>query len=359
MRMALSLARRGCGSVSPNPMVGCVIADRERGDAVVSYGYHRRCGEAHAEANALAAAGQEARGKTVYVNLEPCCHTGRTPPCCDALIRAGVGRVVVGSPDPNPVAGGGIERLREAGIDVRAGVLEAECRWLNRGFIRRVSMNRPWVTIKAAISLDGDIALANGASKWISGPASRQRAHLLRAESDAILVGIGTVRQDDPSLTVRDTDGRSPLRAVLDRDLALDPDALVLKGGGCVIFTAQKHDAQKRAKLEDRGAKLIALPPDGEGHIPVGPMLESLAQAGVNRLLVEGGAGVIGSLLSAGFVDDVSLFVAPKLMGNGLHITQNLSFQYMNEVVSMKHAEMKKIGDDVWYEGVLSCSPDL
>ena len=360
MRMALSFARRGCGHTSPNPLVGCVIVDWAHGGHVVSYGYHERCGEAHAEASALSGAKDGVRGSTVYVNLEPCCHTGRTPPCCDALIRAGVGRVIVGSVDPNPlVAGGGVERLRAAGIEVETGILDMECKWLNRGFIRRITMGRPWVTVKAALSLDGDIALASGESKWISGAHSRQRAHMLRAESDAVLVGVGTVMFDDPSLTVRDADGRSPLRVVLDRGLTMDPQASILDGGNCVVFTGLGYDEQKGTDLASRGARLIPLPLDEGGRIPILPMLKALAEAGVNRLLVEGGAGVVGSLLRANVVDEFSLFVAPKLMGNGLHVTERVSFRHMGEVVTMRCIETRRIGDDIWYEGVPSCSPDL
>lgn len=360
MRMALSLARRGTGSVSPNPMVGCVIVDWGKIPEMVSYGYHGRCGGPHAEAEALLKAGGAAKGKTVYVNLEPCCHTGRTPPCCDALIRAGVSRVIVGTLDPNPlVAGGGVKALREAGIEVITGILGPESKWLNRGFIRRVAMGRPWVTVKAAISMDGNIALSSGESKWITNEASRKRAHLLRAESDAVMVGIGTVKQDDPALTVRDTGGKNPLCVVVDRDLEIDPGARVLQSGCCTVFTGPKANPHKKAALEDLGARLVPIGLDENGRMPVAEMLFALAGLGVNRLLVEGGAGLIGSFLRAGAADELSLFVAPKIMGGGLNFAGGISFGYMREVIEMKSVRSRMLGCDIWYEGVPSCSPDL
>jgi diaminohydroxyphosphoribosylaminopyrimidine deaminase/5-amino-6-(5-phosphoribosylamino)uracil reductase len=247
MRMALSLAYRGTGNVSPNPMVGCVIVDYGvEGGRAVSCGYHRNYGGFHAEADALRKAKQPVEGCTVYVNLEPCCHTGNTPPCSDALIGAGVSRVIIGTEDPNPkVRGGGIKRLADAGIEVETGVLEDECRWINRGFIRNMTMGRPWVTVKAAVSLDGDIALANGDSKWISGAPSRVRAHLMRAENDAVVVGVGTVLKDDPALTVRDCEGVSPLKIVVDRCLDTPLSAHVLDDGRC-FFSPEETPARRR-----------------------------------------------------------------------------------------------------------------
>lgn len=361
MRMAISLAMRGTGSVSPNPRVGCVIVD-ERGEKerVVGLGWHKRYGGPHAEAEALKKAGEAARGCTAYVNLEPCCHTGKTPPCTDALIRAGVARVVAGMRDPNPrVAGGGMEALEAAGIEVVHGVLEEECRWLNRGFIRRMTLARPWVTIKAALSLDGCMALESGESKWISGALSRQHAHMLRAENDAVMVGAGTVAEDDPMLTVRDVEGRSPMKVVLDRELRTPPGAKILHEGSCVFFTGPNPDPRKAEELTSLGAKVVSLPEEPDNRLPLPAILGELANFGVNRLMVEAGPRLVSSLIDAELVDEFSLFVAPKLLGRGLQMTRELSFAHMQDAISMKQVKIRQLGDDIWYEGVPSCSPAL
>ena len=360
MRMALSLAMRGTGEVSPNPRVGCVIVDEGRpGGEIVASGYHLRCGAPHAEADALRNAAGRARGCAVYVNLEPCCHEGRTPPCCDALIAAGVTRVVIGMDDPNPlVSGGGVRRLFEAGIEVTGGVMADECRWLNRGFIRNMTAGRPWITVKAAISYDGDMALSNGESRWISGPESRRRAHMMRAENDAVLVGIGTVLADNPALTVRDVDGRSPLRVVLDRNLDTPPDSEVLKGGGCVIFAGPFADGKRERELIERGAKVIRQE-KREGKTPLAGIVSELASRGVNYLMVEGGPRIISSFINERLVDEFSLFAAPKILGRGMSLSGDVTLTNMGEAISMKSLRTSMIGDDIWIEGVPSCSPAL
>ena len=360
MKMALNFALRGTGSTSPNPLVGCVIVDEIR-DRIVSWGYHRRYGGPHAEAEALKKANGNARGMTLYVNLEPCCHTGKTPPCADALIEAGVARVVVGTVDPNPLVGGnGLRRLRDAGIDVVTGILEEESRWINRGFIRRVTMGRPWVTIKAALSLDGNMALETGESKWISSADSRKRAHMMRAENDAILVGIGTVLRDDPMLTVRDVDGRSPLKVIVDWNLEMPSSSRVLEGGRCLVFTGPTPDETRARELEERGIRIIREPNGtNDFHIPIDRLLQELGELGVNSLMVEGGARIIGSFIKSACVDEYSLFIAPRLLGSGLRFTERISFQFMEEAISMKRTKIRRIGDDMWFEGVPVCSPDL
>jgi diaminohydroxyphosphoribosylaminopyrimidine deaminase/5-amino-6-(5-phosphoribosylamino)uracil reductase len=360
IRMALSLAMRGTGEVSPNPRVGCVIVNEGRpGGEVVALGYHSRCGAPHAEADALRNAGGRARGCAVYVNLEPCCHEGRTPPCCDALIAAGVGRVVIGMDDPNPiVSGGGVRRLSEAGIEVTRGVMADECRWLNRGFVRNMTMSRPWITVKAAISYDGDMALLNGESRWISGPESRKRAHMMRAENDAVLIGVGTVLADNPALTVRDVDGRSPLRVILDRNLDTPPDSEVLKGGGCVIFAGRSADGERERALLDRGAEVIRQEKQ-EGRVRLAGVVSELASRGVNYLMVEGGPRVISSFINERLVDEFSLFAAPKILGRGISLSGEVILANMEEAISMKNVRVSMIGDDIWIEGVPSCSPAL
>jgi diaminohydroxyphosphoribosylaminopyrimidine deaminase/5-amino-6-(5-phosphoribosylamino)uracil reductase len=361
MRMALSMALRGTGRVSPNPRVGCVIVDWDsRGGRVVSLGYHKKYGDAHAEVNALRSAGCSVAGMTAYVSLEPCCHTGHTPPCCDALIKAGISRVVVGMSDPDPrVSGRGISNLLSAGIEVIPRVLEDECRLINRGFVKRVTEGWPWVSIKAALSLDGDIALANGESKWITGEAARRLAHLTRAENDAVLVGAGTVLKDDPMLSVRDTDGRSPLKSVVDRDLKTPPEARILREGGCTIFSGPSPDEKKFSALSSRGAKIIKMKTDAEGHIPPGDILREFASMGVNNLLVEGGAGLISSFLKAGAADEFSLFVSPRIMGNGIGVFGALSFGRMEETIRLKDISFRRVGEDFLIKGVPACSPAL
>ncbi|MDR3254099.1 MAG: bifunctional diaminohydroxyphosphoribosylaminopyrimidine deaminase/5-amino-6-(5-phosphoribosylamino)uracil reductase RibD [Synergistaceae bacterium] len=360
MKMAMSFAMRGTGTVSPNPRVGCVIVDEKDGDRLVSWGYHRRFGGAHAEVEALRRAGEYASGCTAYVNLEPCRHTGKTPPCADALIESGIAKVIVGMRDPNPcVAGGGIEALERAGIEVVTGVLEEECRWLNRGFIRAMTMGRPWVTVKAAIALDGRMALENGDSAWISSSESRKRAHLMRAENDAIMVGVGTVLSDDPRLTVRDVDGSSPVKVIVDRDLSTPEEARVLDEGKCVFFTGPSPDEGKVEALIKKGAKVIKQKEDSGAYIPMDALLSELCALGVNQIMVEGGSKLIGSLIKAGSVDEYSLFIAPKFLGRGIGISDSLSFSHMDDTISMKNLRVRKIGDDIWFEGVPSCSPDL
>jgi diaminohydroxyphosphoribosylaminopyrimidine deaminase/5-amino-6-(5-phosphoribosylamino)uracil reductase len=358
MRMALSFARRGTGKVSPNPRVGCVIVDYSSdGGRVVSFGYHRQYGGPHAEADALGKCAS-VRGCTAYVNLEPCCHTGHTPPCCDALIRSGISRVVIGISDPDPrVSGGGAARLADAGVKVVSGVLEDECRQLNRGFVKRVTSGYPWVTAKAAISLDGDIALANGDSKWITGAPARRRAHMMRAENDAVMTGAGTILKDDPELSVRDSDGRSPLKVIVDRDLEIPCEARALDGGDCLVFTAATADEEKISRFRERRVKVKKMELDEERHIPPRDILRELGAMGLNYLMIEGGAGLVGSFLECGAADELSVFIAPKLMGNGLNLSRNISFASMSDAISVKDSSVRKIGADVWFRGKISCSP--
>lgn len=337
-----------------------IVDERDGEGRIVSWGYHRRYGGPHAEAEALKKAGGAARGCSVYVNLEPCCHTGKTPPCANALIDAGVASVIIGTTDPNPrVSGGGAAALREVGIEVVTGVLEDECRWLNRGFIRNMTMGRPWVTVKAAMSLDGNMALQSGESKWISSAASRKRAHLLRAENDAIMVGVGTVMQDDPMLTVRDVEGRAPLKVIVDRSLRTPTDAKVLDHGKCVFFTGPSPDEERVAELEKRGAKIVRQRTEENGYIPFEDLFGTLSALGVNHLMVEGGPKLIDSLIRCGSVDEYSLFVAPKLLGAGLNMTNEISFRHMDEAIQMKRVKIRQVGNDIWFEGVPSCSPAL
>jgi diaminohydroxyphosphoribosylaminopyrimidine deaminase/5-amino-6-(5-phosphoribosylamino)uracil reductase len=327
MRRALALAARGRGTTRPNPVVGAVVA---RGGRVLAEGFHRRAGGPHAEVNALARLSRgAARGATLYVNLEPCCHTGRTGPCTDAIIAAGIARVVVGCRDPNPLVDGrGVARLRRAGVRVDVGCLETESRAANRAFALWVRERRPLVTLKAAVSLDGFIAPGDGARAlrrrapvWLTGPEARQVAHELRAAHDAVVVGSGTVLADDPRLTVRllgSPRGDVPARVVLDGRLRTPADARVLgRGAATIIFTRRGVSAARVRALRAVGAEVVELPLAG-GRLPIAAVLRALAARDIQSVLVEGGAAVHGAFIAAGLVDDVALFVAPCLLGGGV-----------------------------------------
>ncbi len=312
MARALRLARRGLNTTTPNPRVGCVLVN---GGVIVGEGWHERAGEPHAEIHALRAAGGSARGATAYICLEPCSHHGRTPPCVDALIEAGVARVVAAMEDPNPqVAGEGLARLDAAGIATQCGLLEHEARSLNLGFVSRMTRHRPWVRLKIAASLDGRTALADGRSQWITSADARRDAHAWRARSCAVLTGIGTVREDDPRLTVRDVaTSRQPLRIVVDSRLALPLDANVLEGGSTLIAAA-RGEPQRIAALRSRGAEVVLLP-DAHGRVDLAALMGELARRGVNELMCEAGVRLNGSLLAAGLVDELLLYLAPCLIG--------------------------------------------
>jgi len=314
MARALRLAERGLCTTTPNPRVGCVIV---RGDEVVGEGWHERAGEAHAEVHALRQAGARARGATVYVSLEPCSHHGRTPPCAHALIDAGVARVVAATTDPNPqVSGQGMQLLALAGIRAEAGLMEYDARELNIGFFSRMIRGRPWLRLKTAASLDGQTALENGASQWITGPAARQDVQHWRARACAILTGVGTVLIDDPRLNVRLPEARrQPLRVVLDSALRTPPGARILQDGECILVCQDADTAATRLKpLLDAGATVLELPgPDGRPDLAL--LLEELARRGVNELHVEAGATVNGALLEAGLVDEWLAYVAPVALG--------------------------------------------
>ena len=322
MRRALLLAERGADAVSPNPLVGCVLL---HGHEQVGEGWHRRVGGPHAEVEALAAAGPRARGATAVVTLEPCSHTGRTPPCTHALVAAGVRRVVAAIRDPHAVAAGGVEQLRRAGVDVEVGCLADEATWVNRVFLHGVAHATPWVVLKAATSLDGRIAAADGTSQWLTTPATRRLAHALRAAADAVLVGSGTVLADDPALTVRldgfeGRGGRQPLRVVLDRRGRTPPGATVLEdAAGTIIATSR--DGGRRLRAAGVDAELLVVPPavpdesPGREGLDLPAVLDALWQRGVRSVLVEGGGAVLGSLVAARAHQEVVVHVAPLLLG--------------------------------------------
>jgi diaminohydroxyphosphoribosylaminopyrimidine deaminase / 5-amino-6-(5-phosphoribosylamino)uracil reductase len=311
MARALALAERGLYTATPNPRVGCVVV---KDGAVIGEGFHLRAGEPHAEINALTQArehGRDARGGTVYVTLEPCNHYGRTPPCVDAILTAGIARVVAAMPDPNPVAAQGAERLRAAGVIVEMGLLENEARELNIGFVSRMARGTPWVRVKLAVSVDGRSALTNGASQWITGPDARADGHAWRARACAVLTGVGTVLQDDPQLTVRDVDTtRQPLRVIVDRNADTPSNARVFGGGPSLVVTAGARNDRWPDNVET-----LALP-DNAGRIDLAAMMQSLAGRGVNELHVEAGARLNGALIGDGLVDELLVYVAPSVLGD-------------------------------------------
>ncbi len=313
MARALQLARRGLYTTTPNPRVGCVVV---RDGRVVGEGWHEKAGAPHAEINALAAAGAQAEGAAVYISLEPCVHHGRTPPCTDALIAARVARVVAAMRDPNPlVAGRGLAALESAGIAAESGLLEGEARELNIGFAARMTRGRPWVRMKLAASLDGKTALLNGKSRWITGPAARRDGHAWRARACAVLTGIGTVRDDDPQLTVREVaTPRQPLRVIVDSRLEMPPGAKVLAGGGTLVAAAVRNDAGMRV-LQDQGAEIVVLP-NAAGKVELGGLMRELGRRGINEVHVEAGFRLNGSLLREGLVDELVIYLAPHLIGD-------------------------------------------
>jgi diaminohydroxyphosphoribosylaminopyrimidine deaminase/5-amino-6-(5-phosphoribosylamino)uracil reductase len=311
MARALALAERGLYTTTPNPRVGCVIV---KGDEIVGEGWHERAGGPHAEATALAAAAARGRGATAYVTLEPCSHHGRTPPCAQALVEAGIARVVAAMSDPNPlVAGKGLALLREAGLAVESGIMEEEARELNRGFVSRMSRGRPWVRVKIAASLDGRTALANGRSRWITGPEARRDGHHWRACACAVLTGVGTVKADDPELNVRDVaTTRQPVRIVVDSRLETPPGARVL-GEGTLIATTVEENARSAA-FAAKGASVLVLP-ELDGEVDLAALARELARRNTNEVHVEAGARLNGALLRARLIDEVLVYLAPTLLG--------------------------------------------
>ena len=345
MARALHLGERGLWTTTPNPRVGCVLV---RDGEIVGEGWHEKAGEPHAEVNALRAAGDRARGATAYVTLEPCSHHGRTPPCADALVAAGVVRVVAAMGDPNPlVAGQGLARLRAAGIETASGLLEDEARELNIGFVSRMTRGRPWLRLKAAASLDGKTALNNGVSQWITGPDARRDGHRWRARACAVLTGIGTVRDDDPQLSVRDVDtSRQPLRVVVDSRLEIPLTAKILHGGP-VLVAAAVDDEKKADLLRAAGAEVLLLP-NADGKVELNGLLQELGRRGVNEVHAEAGFKLNGSLLREGLVDELLLYLAPCLIGHAASGLFNLpELTSLDGKRLLQIRDLRQIGEDI------------
>ncbi len=342
MQRACDLALRGLTTTTPNPRVGCVLVNAA-GD-LVAEGFHRKAGEAHAEVNALNQAGEAARGCTAYVTLEPCNHHGRTGPCSEALIAAGIAQVVYGMEDPNPlVSGEGLARLRAAGVMVRGPVLENQVRALNPGFIQRMTTGRPWIRCKLAMSLDGRTAMASGESFWITGEPARADVQQWRARSCAIVTGITSVLKDDPALTVRDPvfgeDPRQPLRVVVDSRLRIPPEARLLRMAGT---TAIATCAFNRPQI---GAEIWGMPSIA-GAVDLTALVRKLAERGCNEVLVEAGPTLAGSFLRAGLIDELIIYAAPKLLGSNARPLFDLPLSFMAEAVQLEIDDVRRIGED-------------
>ncbi len=355
MAQALRLATLGLYTTEPNPRVGCVLV---RDGQVVGEGWHRRVGGPHAERIALAAAGEAARGATAYVTLEPCCHQGRTSPCTDALLAAGVTRVVAATVDPNPLVGGkGLALLEAAGVAVESGLMETQARALNPGFIKRMAKGLPYVRCKLAASLDGRTAMASGESQWITGEAARRDVQFLRARSSAILTGVGTVLADDPSMNVRlqptDLRGlepteavRQPLRVVVDSRLRTPPGARLLGLPGMTLIACTDQPAPAIAVLESAGA-LVEVLPEGRGRVDLESLLRHLAEQEVNEVLIEAGPTLAGAAVAAGLVDELVLYLAPHLMGDAARGLFHLpGLERMAERIPLTLTDVRAVGQD-------------
>jgi len=351
----LDLARLGEGETSPNPMVGALLVKEGR---ILGQGYHRRAGDPHAEVEALESAGGEARGSTLYVNLEPCVHQGRTPPCTDAIIRAGVAEVVACMTDPDPrVNGGGFRKLREAGVAIRSGMLEGEALRFNEKFVKFVTRGIPFVVLKAAMTLDGRIAAASGDSRWITSEEARRETQFLRYQNDAILVGINTVLADDPLLTARHGPGKPLLRVVLDCRLRIPPSARLLSnadGGRTLIYTLAGGSPAALDRLRKKPGVEVAEMKGVPGALHWGSILEDLGKRQVESLLVEGGGRVLGSALSAGAGDRIALFVAPSILGgSGIPAFAGLSAEGLSSAIRVREWTWRSVGPDLLVEGYL------
>lgn len=345
MSHALALAERGLYTTTPNPRVGCVVVHT---GIVVSEGFHEKAGEPHAEAHALRAAGEKARGATLYVTLEPCSHQGRTPPCANALVDAGVARVVVAMQDPNPkVAGQGIARLRAAGITVDIGLMEEAARELNVGFIARMTRGRPWLRLKTAVTLDGKTALPDGRSQWITGPEARRDGHAFRARACAVLTGIGTVRDDDPQMNVREVETpRQPLKILIDSKLEVSLEAKLLREGK-ILVVCGREDREKSAALRDRGIEVLTLP-NVHGKVELKALMQELARRELNEIHAEAGFKLNGSLLSEGMIDELLVYMAPRLIGHeGLGMFSLPSLADLAAMPQLDIFDIARIGADL------------
>lgn len=356
IQLTLEIAKRGIGKVSPNPLVGCVIT---KNDKIIGAGFHTKYGDAHAEINAINSSTENLEDATLYVNLEPCSHYGNTPPCVDRIIHEKISRVVIGTLDVNPlVSGKGVKKLKEAGVEVKVGVLEKECEELNKFFFKFINKKLPYVTIKAATTLDGKIADTNSRSEWISSVDSRKYVHTLRNKYDAVLIGKNTALIDDPQLTVRHVEGRNPYRIVLDAKLELPPDLKIFKKNNdkktiLVISESGLKKKKKIAQFEKNGVKILTVKKNHNQKIHLKSLLSQLAKMNITSLLVEGGSKVFTSFIKQKLFDDVVVFIAPKLIGDGIPLIGNLGINHINKTYNLKLKSFEVIANDIVAEYVL------
>ena len=353
MRRAMELAERGRGYVEPNPMVGCLIT---KNNQVIGEGFHQKFGEAHAEVNALNQCAESALGATAIVTLEPCCHTGKTPPCADALIQAGIKHVVIGTQDPFPrVDGGGIEKLKAAGIEVQVGVLESEIRRQNAGFLKKVRTGRPWVIAKWAMTLDGNIATSTGDSQWISNESSRQKVHELRGKVDAIFTGSGTVKADDPLLTARPAGPRIATRILFDSNLQIPLDSKLCRSiqDAPLLLVAKvaESNSVKAEQLEELGSEVIFTKKDYVERVD--EILSQLGNRGMTNVLLEGGSGLVGEFLQADAIDEVHVYVAPTMTGKGIAPVTGFQIESMKDRINLQDVSIEIIESNVLFRGLI------
>lgn len=356
MQKALQLASRGYGKTSPNPMVGAIIV---KGGKIIAQGYHKKAGTPHAEIVALRKAGPRAKGATLYVTLEPCCHTGKkTPPCTNSIIESGIKRVVAAMKDPNPkVSGKGLKALRKAGIEITSGVLKSEAARLNEAFTKYITRQEPFVILKIAQSLDGKIATSKGESKWITGEAARKRVHQLRHETDAILVGIGTVLKDNPSLDCRIKGGTNPYRIVVDSSLRVSPGSKILKfhDHKTIIATTDRASTRKISRLTKLGARVL-ITKSSRGRVDLNHLMKELGKMEIVNLMIEGGSSLSAAALSSNIVDKVMFFVAPKVIGgtDSFSSVGGRSPSLLKSAFQLKNLTASKYGNDILLEGYCS-----
>jgi len=354
MREAIRLARKGIGKTSPNPVVGAVIV---RNGKIIGRGYHMKYGDWHAEINAIKDANSNVKGATAYITLEPCSHYGKTPPCVDTLIKERIGRVVVGTLDPNPsVNSKGIKTLKSKGMKIDVGILEDECRELNEHYFKFIKSGTPYVTVKYAQTLDGRIATKTGNSQWISSEALRKYVHRLRAVNDCIMVGVGTVIADDPQLNVRYVRGNNPLRVVVDSKLRIPIKSFVLKDNNShltTIATTSKAPSRKVTAVKGLGAEVLVVKKDKKGGVSLRDLLRELGKRGIMSVMVEGGSEIVTSLLRANLVDKMIILTAPKIMGKGLEAIGDLGVCKIKDTIKFSSFKTMRKGDDLVFEGTI------
>lgn len=350
IKLAIEIAKKGSGFVSPNPLVGAVIVKEDR---IIGAGFHERYGSFHAEVNAINNSTQEVEGSTLFVNLEPCSHFGKTPPCTDLIINKKISKVVIGTLDVNPlVSSNGVKKLKNSGISVKVGVLEKECIELNRFFFKAVKEKIPYVTLKSAQTIDGKIADLKGNSKWISSYESRKFVHNLRSQYDAVLVGSGTVKKDDPNLTVRMSEGRSPIRVIFDTSLSLKPTYKVFKKNSgkrvfLIIGESSVVKKEKIKKFQKQGVTLVFVKENKFGRINIKSALSELYNLGINSLLVEGGSEIFSSFIKENLFDEIYTFVSPKILGNGMNVFGDVGIRSIEKSIKLKVHSFEKFEDDI------------